>query len=86
MLNSNQLDEMSRMKIDKIDKRNLVDINNVKIDTSLPVYQRMQNYLEQIKNPYCFMCGKTPVQISFKSDDKELGSLLERHFMSLKNG
>ncbi len=86
MLNSSLLDEMSRMKIDKINKSDLVDIDTVKINTSLPIHQRMQNYLEQIKNPYCFMCGKTPVQISFKSGDKELGNILESYFMGLKNG
>lgn len=85
MPNSRQLAEMSRMEINKLNKNELIDIQSVKIDTSLPSFERMENYLSQVKNPYCFMCGDTPVQISFKSDSKELGRLLEEYFMSLKN-
>lgn len=85
MLNSEQLDKMSRMEITGIDKSDLADIQSVKIDTSLPLIERMQNYLEQVKNPYCFMCGETPVQISFKSDGKGLDDLLKNYFLSLKN-
>lgn len=85
MLNSEQLDKMGRMAINRIDKSDLADIQSVGIDTSLPSIERMQNYLAQIKNPYCFMCGGTPVQISFKSEDKGLDGLLENYFLGLKN-
>lgn len=86
MSDSGQLEEMSRMKIDKIDRHDLIDIDAVKIDPSLPTRRRMKNYVEQIKNPYCFTVGKTPVQISFKPCGKELGALLESYFLNLKNG
>jgi hypothetical protein len=86
MLTSNQLAEMGRTEIEQVNKSGLVDITSVKIDTSLPPAQRMQNYLEQIKNPYCFLCGKTPVQISFKPDGKELDGLLGSYFLGLKSG
>lgn len=85
MLNSSQLGDMSKITIDKIDKSTLVDITAVKIDDTLPEEERMKNYLLQIKNPYCFMCGKTPVRICFKEDGKELGDSLKQYFFSLKN-
>ena len=85
MLTSKQLEEMSQTEIDKIDKNTLVDIQSVKIDTSLPAAERMRNYLAQIKNPYCFKCGDTPVKICFKDDGKELKNVLENYFLRLKN-
>lgn len=86
MLSSSQFAELSRIGIEQVNISGLTDIASVKIDTSLPPVQRMQNYLEQIKNPYCFLCGKTPVQISFQPDGKELGDLLSNYFVSLKSG
>ena len=34
--------------------------------------------------PYCFVCGKTPVQLCFARDGAELGSLLKSYFIGLK--
>ncbi len=80
------LEEMSCMEIEQMSKSSLVDVKTLKIDVSLPVAERISKYLEQVKNPYCFMCGKTPVQVSFKDDGKELSTLLSSYFMHLKNG
>lgn len=43
----------------------LVDIRDVKIDTSKPVEERMKSYVEQIKNPYLFKVGNTIVRVSY---------------------
>ena len=32
----------------------LVDIRDVKLDSSLGQAERIQSFLQQIKNPYCF--------------------------------
>lgn len=84
MLDSNQLDILSQMDIEKIDTMQLVDVRDVKIDTSLPAHARMLSYLEQIKNPYCFLCGDIPVKVCFSADGDELDSLLKKHFITLK--
>lgn len=86
MLSSEELDEMSHMKIHHIDKSGLVDIASVEIDTSLSPAQRMLQYLEEVKNPYCFLCGKTSVQISFKPDGRQLGDLLRGYLLHLGDG
>ena len=43
----------------------LVDIRDVKIDRSMSVEDRMNSYLEQIKNPYMFKVGNTVVRVSY---------------------
>jgi len=80
-----QLDEMSRMEIDKIDRNTLVDINGVSIDADLPISERMQSYIEQIKNPYCFLCGDTPVRVCFSSGGQDLNIKIKSYFTGLKN-
>ena len=55
------LDAMSKMDIENAGKSGLADIRDVEIDGSLPEPERLRRYLEQIKNPYCFLCGEVPV-------------------------
>ena len=43
----------------------LVDIRDVKIDRSMSVEDRMNSYVEQIKNPYMFKVGNTVVRVSY---------------------
>ena len=46
-----------------------VDISTVVIDTALPLNERMQSYLRQIKNPYRYKSGNIIVRISFADTD-----------------
>ena len=84
ILNTQQLDAMSQINIDQIDRSSLVDITSVHIDTSLPAIQRMKDYLEQVKNPYCFLCGDTAVRIRFEPNGTDLSRLLKNYFVGLK--
>ena len=43
----------------------LVERSTVKIDPNATREERLQSYITQIKNPYCYMDGKTAVKISF---------------------
>ena len=47
-----------RKKQKIIDRDKLVDIRDVVINTDLPKEERIKEYVRQIKNPYCFKCGK----------------------------
>ncbi len=85
MLDISNLEEMSRTEIDKVDRSTLVDIKSVQISTSLPIAKRMLQYLEQIKNPYCFLCGNTPVRVQFSDKGKTLDEAIKSHFQELNN-
>lgn len=84
MINKLQLQEMRSVDITKADRGTLVDINDIHIDSSLPIEEKMKSYLEQIVNPYCFLCGDTPVNIRFVSETKTLKQSLCDYFLSLK--
>ena len=45
--------------------KELVDIKDVKIDTSLPVKERIKDYIRQIKDPYCFKSNGITVRVKF---------------------
>ena len=79
-----RLGSKSQDSIEDIPRDRLVDIRGVKIDTSLPGTLRMLQYLEQIQNPYNFLCDGTPVHISFVNEEQELSKILVDYFRTLK--
>jgi len=78
--------DLARMKevdIHTVDRESLVDIKEVRIDETLPREQRFEEFLRQIKNPYCFRCGKLAVKVNFSDTDVTLEERLEHYFASL---
>lgn len=61
----------------------LTDIQDVIIQGET-TQERLHSYLAQVKNPYCFRVGNTPVKISFSPTEIELSDKLEKFFISLK--
>lgn len=79
-----QLEELKNVEITKVDRQALVDITDIRIDSALSTAEKIHSYLEQVKNPYCFLCGDTPVRIRFVSKSKPLAQALGDYFSSLK--
>ena len=65
MMNKSQLQQMRSVDITQVDPCTLVDIRTVYIDSSLPAAEKMRSYFAQVVNPYCFLCGDTPVPVSY---------------------
>lgn len=49
-------------------KEGLIDINQVVVDESMPLPERINNYLKQIKNPYLYLDGGVVVKLSFANN------------------
>ncbi len=75
------LDMLSKTDLTTICKEDLKDISQIKIDTSLPLIQRKTMFLSEIKNPYCFLIGKSAVKIEFQDEGESLQNLLKKHFI-----
>lgn len=77
------LAQMKEVDIHTVDRESLVDIREVQIDESLPKEQRLEEFIRQIKNPYCFRCGKLVVKVSFADTDATLEDRLEHYLAEL---
>ena len=77
------LEQMKQVDIRTIDREELVDIRDVKMDETLPQEQRFIEFVRQIKNPYCYKCGKAVVKISFSDTEITLEERLEHYLKSL---
>ena len=50
----------------------LVDIRDVTVDRELSREDRIAEFVQQIKNPYHFKCGRFTVQASFSAEGATL--------------
>lgn len=58
--------------------QNLVDIRDVSINTKLPVADKINNYIDQIINPYHFKCDGVDVSLDFNGKDS-LEEIIIKH-------
>ena len=68
MLNYFDLINFKTAAIADYSKDSLVDLRDVKIDSGKSVPEKMNEYFEQIKNPYLFKVGDVRVKVSFIGD------------------
>ena len=77
------LETMRNVDIRTVDPSTLVDIRDVKVNTDLPKQERIADFIKQIKNPYCYKCGKMVVKVSFAQTEETLEDKLESYLLSL---
>lgn len=74
---------LKNVDIQTVDKSVMKDIRDVKIDTSLPIPERVAAFVEQVKNPYVFKVGDVAVKVNFKEDGPTLQECFEEMLRSL---
>jgi hypothetical protein len=70
IITAEELQKMSEVDIRTVDRNELVDIETVEIRTDLPKEERILDYIQQIKNPYCYLSHGVVVKISFSGKKK----------------
>ena len=72
MISKEELERLKYIDIEDIDPTELQELSEVKLYSDLPVQERLELFLCQIGNPYCFKVNGTPVQVSFSDGGKTL--------------
>lgn len=63
------LSDLKEIDLNHVNKSTLVDRSVVKVNPDVSREERISSYIEQIKNPYCYLDGNTVVKISFTNSD-----------------
>lgn len=50
--------------------KNLIDINSIDINASLPTDEKLKIYINKVKNPYQFFVDDVMVKVSFRGKDR----------------
>jgi hypothetical protein len=74
-----ELERLKYLDIKEIDPEGLQELSEVRLHSDLPVQERLELFLLQIGNPYCFKVNGTPVQISFADGQKTLDEALNNY-------
>ena len=72
------LEELRAVDIRTVKPENLVDITQIHIDENLEGKERAEEFIRQVKNPYCYRIGKMIVKSSYSE-----GSTLTERFQEL---
>ena len=56
---------MKNIDLDTVNRDELVDIRDVKVNTALPKRERALDFIRQIGNPYCYLDGDVVVSLGF---------------------
>lgn len=75
--------KMKQVDVCTVDRESLADITKIQIDQNLPKEQRLEEFLKQVKNPYCYRCGKVVVKVSFSDTETTLEECLERYLKTI---
>lgn len=59
-----------------MNKADLVDIQDVIVDKSLPKEERIADFIRQVRNPYLCKCGNMVIQSVFVDTDVSLAERL----------
>ena len=69
-MDGKSLQELKRANIKEVNPDALVDISEIEINTKQSVQKRVEEYVEQVHNPYLVRVGEYVVRIGY-SDCKE---------------
>ncbi|WP_249030228.1 DUF6870 family protein [Tannockella kyphosi] len=73
------LDDLKNVDPRTVDRSSLVERSSVKIDPNATKEERLSEYIKQIKNPYCYLDGKTVVKISFANTDTSIEDCISNY-------
>ena len=85
MLSRDELERLKYIDINEVDPEGLQELSEVRLHSDLPVQERLELFLCQIGNPYCFKVNGTPVQVSFSDGRKTLDEALNNYFTNRKD-
>ena len=74
---------MAGTDINTISKESLIDIKDVTIDMEKGKQERISEFFQQIRNPYCFVCNGIIVKMKYNKNEKTLEEKLDSYFLSL---
>ena len=68
MLNRSELNKCRETSIMSCNPDSLVDLREVKIDTTKSVRERIDSFMNQVRNPYLFKVDDVVIKVKFSNE------------------
>ena len=82
-ISEEELEAMKAVDVRTVKPEELVDIRQIKIAEGLSPQERREEFIRQVKNPYCFRVGNIIVKGSYAGNGVSLNERFEELLMSL---
>lgn len=82
MIDDATLKELSNVDLETVNKNQLKELNEIILDSEADINTKIEMFLTQIQNPYCFLVNGTPVKIVFENK-KTLEECLFNYFKTI---
>ena len=77
------IETMKSVSPKTVDRSALVQRSSIRLDPAASQEVRLREFIKQIRNPYCYLDGKTVVKISFAETDTTMEDCLEHYLRGL---
>ncbi len=77
------IDEMKNIDVRTVDPETLVDVTQIQIDESLSKEERVEDFIRQVRNPYCFKVGNMVVKNVYSEDGVTLAERFKQFARTL---
>lgn len=74
---------MKNVDVRTVKREELVDIREVEINKRKSQQEQIKDYIEQIKNPYCYKYGDYIVKIEFEDTEATLTDRLQELILKI---
>lgn len=74
------LEQLRSVNPDEVNRNDLVDIQDIVVESRLPKEERIADFIQKVKNPYLCKCGDMVVQSVFEETDITLTERLTQYF------
>lgn len=82
-LSREELIELKSVDVRTVDPSTLVRLESVKVDPNASHEERLDSYVEQIKNPYCYLDGDSVIKITFSNSGRPLEDCILQYLRGL---
>lgn len=77
-MTAEELKQLRNIDVKDVDRDKLVDLQDIKINEKLSIDKRIESFIEQVKNLYCFKVDGVVVKVAFSEDGKSFKEQFEQ--------
>lgn len=82
-ISEEELDVMAAVDVRTVDRDTLTDIRDIKIDTNLPVAEKLASFAGQTNNLYVHRVGDYVVKVKFQKEGPGIDDKMEEYLRRL---
>lgn len=82
-ISDEELDEMAAVDVRTVDINTLTDIRDIKIDTKLPVEEKLASFARQTNNIYLHRIDNYVVKVKFQKEGAGIDDKMEEYLRHL---